>query len=394
MLNGQSRRIYIELVATGALAYTSYAMCRSPLLPLFARDLGAGPEMVGVVVAASTITGIAVKMPAGALSDVFGRRALLISGAAVFAFAPFAYLAVASLFWLLALRFVHGNATAIFGPVASATVSDLAPRNRRGAWLSVYSTMQAAGQAGGALLAASLIANGDFDRAFIASGVIGAGALVLAWRQPPRVNLAVGNEAWWRRLHSGLSEILRDRRILIVSGVQAALLLVSGSLAAFLPLFAKDALGLTTIDIGWIFAGQTTSTLIARPIFGAASDRWGRRALIVSGLAACSGAFGLVAMATDFTTLAVAVVLYGAALAVATSATSALVTDLSRQARYGAAHGVFGTIYDVGDAAGPIVAGLLVAALGYREMFFLNAGWALLLAVVFLAVPVAFQHDS
>ena len=52
-----------------------------------------------------------------------------------------------------------------------------------------------------------------------------------------------------------------------------------------------------------------------------------------------------------------------------TSATSAYITDLARRARYGAAHGVFGTIYDIGDALGPIAAGLLVAGVGYGWMF-------------------------
>lgn len=391
------KRAFVELIFTAALAYTSYAMCRSPLLPLFARHLGASPEMVGLVVAASTITGIAVKMPAGALSDVFGRRALLIGGAAVCALAPFAYAGVATLGWLIALRVAHGNATAIFGPVASATVSDLAPTGRRGQWLGTYSAVQAAAQAAGALVAGSLIVNGQFGRAFIASGVIGVGALALAWRQPRRANLVV-NEPWWQRTRAGLGEILSDRRIVIVSGLHAALLLVNGSLSAFLPLFAIDRLGLSTAEIGWLFAGQTAITLMARPVFGAASDRWGRRLVIVLGLTTCAGAFVLVANASDFATLAIAVVLYAGALALATSATSALVTDLSRRARYGAAHGVFGTIYDIGDAAGPIVAGLLVAALGYRDMFLLNATWTLILALGFLAlpfvVPVAFQHDS
>ena len=63
--------------------------------------------------------------------------------------------------------------------------------------------------------------------------------------------------------------------------------------------------------------------------------------------------------------LAAAVVVYAAGVAMTTSATSAYITDLSRRARYGAAHGVFGTIYDIGDALGPIAAGLLVAAVGY-----------------------------
>ena len=53
------------------------------------------------------------------------------------------------------------------------------------------------------------------------------------------------------------------------------------------------------------------------------------------------------------------------------------------RARYGAAHGVFGTIYDVGDAAGPIVAGLLVAAWGYTQMFQIMAMTAIVIAMAF-----------
>ena len=383
----QSRRTYIELVATAALAYTSYAMCRSPLLPLFARYLGATPTTIGLIVAASTITGIAVKMPAGALSDVFGRRALLVTGAAVFALAPFAYPAVTAVGWLVVLRFAHGNATAIFGPVASATVSDLAPSDRRGRWLGTYSAAQAAAQGSGAFLAGMLIANDRFDRAFIASGLIGLGALALATRQPPSVASPTGGEPWWQRMRPGLREVLRDRRIVTVSAAHAAVLLVNGSLATFLPLFAHEALGLSTTEVGGILAAQTVATLVARPASGAASDRWGRRLVIVAGLATCSCALALVATAVNAATLSLAVVLYGAALAVATSATSALVTDLSRKARYGAAHGVFGTIYDVGDASGPIVAGLLVAAIGYHDTFLVSAAAAASIAVVFYWLP-------
>jgi hypothetical protein len=53
--------------------------------------------MVGFVVGASTLTGIFPKLPAGASSDVLGRRPLLVLGTTVFATMPFTYLAVASL---------------------------------------------------------------------------------------------------------------------------------------------------------------------------------------------------------------------------------------------------------------------------------------------------------
>ena len=52
-----------------ALGYAAYAMCRAPVLPLYARQLGAGPELVGLVAGASTLTGVVLKLPAGAISD-------------------------------------------------------------------------------------------------------------------------------------------------------------------------------------------------------------------------------------------------------------------------------------------------------------------------------------
>ena len=179
------RAALVRLCAAGFVAYCSYSICRAPLLPLFARELGAGPSLIGLVMGASTLTGVFLKLPAGALSDLFGRRRLLVAGALVFATLPFSYLAVSTLAWLVALRFLHGSATAIFGPVASASLSDIAPAARRGAWLGTYSTAQGAGQAIGPILAGYAIAAGRFDVAFAVSGLIGLGAplIVGTWRE-------------------------------------------------------------------------------------------------------------------------------------------------------------------------------------------------------------------
>src|SRR5262245_23159584 len=104
----------VRLCAAGFIAYCSYSICRAPLLPLFARELGAGPSLIGFVMGASTLTGVFLKLPAGALSDLLGRRRLLVAGALVFATMPFTYLAVSTLTLLIVLRFLHGSATAIF----------------------------------------------------------------------------------------------------------------------------------------------------------------------------------------------------------------------------------------------------------------------------------------
>ena len=50
----------------GFFARLSYALARTPVLPLFALYLGAGPEAIGFAVGVSTVTGIFFKLPSGA----------------------------------------------------------------------------------------------------------------------------------------------------------------------------------------------------------------------------------------------------------------------------------------------------------------------------------------
>ena len=76
---------FLAIVLAGAVSRLGYQMARSPVLPRFAQDLGAAPELLGLIVAASTITGIFVKLPAGALSDVLGKRRMMLIGCIFFA---------------------------------------------------------------------------------------------------------------------------------------------------------------------------------------------------------------------------------------------------------------------------------------------------------------------
>ncbi len=358
----------VRLCAGASLAYCSYAMCRSPVLPLFARQLGATPERVGMVVGASTVTGIFLKLPSGVLSDRLGRRTLIVAAALVFAAMPFTYLGVATLAGLLLLRLVHGSATAMFGPVASATLSDVAPSERRGAWLGSYSAIQGAGQALGPVAAGWLIQGARFDAVFVVSGALGLIALtMLAWGMKPHQPTAVPRQrTGWAQ---AIAAVGRDRQILATSLAQAGQMLLNGTLAGFLPLFAHERLGLSARDIGLVFGLQTAATLAARPAFGAWSDRVERPLLVVVGVVMSSVAVAAMSWAGAFSTLTCLAGLYGMGAGVTTAATAARITDLAHRARYGAAHGVFGTIYDIGDASGPILAGFLVATLGYEAMF-------------------------
>jgi MFS family permease len=236
----------------------------------------------------------------------------------------------------------------------------------------------------GPVVAGALIARGRLDLLFLLAGIVATVALPLIWsldlHRPHPVAATPGG---WPRFGTGVAEVLAERRILVASIAHASYFVINGTLNAFLPLFAADRIGLDAGEIGWLFGLQTVTTLAVRPAIGAASDRLGRRGAITAGLAGCAASVLAISISHSHAGLLAAVLGYAVSVAVTTAATSAYITDVAPKARFGAAHGVFGTIYDIGDAGGPLAGGLLVQRLGYGPTFQLMATLAALTAAAF-----------
>lgn len=370
------------------LARLSYQMARSPVLPQFAASLGAAPELIGMVVAASTVTGVVFKLPAGAMSDILGRRRMMLLGAVFFAVPPFLYPFVTGSGALLALRFVHGFATAIFSPVASAYVAGLGDAGR-GARLGWFSSANDFGATAGPLIGGLILyATASFAANYLLVGVLGVVALVLALRVPEtqaaepaaQANLA----ARAAEMRDGLRSVLATPAILIAAAVEATMYLGFGAFLGFLPLYAKAA-GLDNAQIAFVLAFQLAVAVLAKPFAGTVSDRIGRKPVIVLGLFAVAVALPLIFRATGFAALLAIVPLLGLGIAAVTPATNALIADLVATNRLGAGMGVFGTIWDIGEAAGPILAGVLIGQLGYGLAFDTIAAATGAVALVFAA---------
>src|SRR5262245_42745648 len=84
-------RLFTRLCGIGFAAHLAYNLARDPVLSLWARSLDFSPAMVGVLMGASTFTGVLTKLVWGALSDSYGRRRLLLLATAVTAFVPILY---------------------------------------------------------------------------------------------------------------------------------------------------------------------------------------------------------------------------------------------------------------------------------------------------------------
>lgn len=374
---------FLTLVLAGMLARFGYQMVRSPVLPRFAQDLGAAPEMIGLIVAASTITGIFVKLPAGALSDIVGRKRMMLLGCLFFAGPPFLYPFVQNPIPLLFLRFLHGFATAIFSPVASAYVADLFQEGR-GEKLGWFASANDVGATVGPLLGGFvLFYTASYPATYFFVGILGLLPLLMVLRLPDEAEEPQGGGLnRWETFKAGVAEVAGSRPVLIASSLEASMYLGYGAFLGFLPPYAKG-IGFNDAQIGLVLGAQLGTTMVAKPLGGRLSDRIGRKPMILLGLFLCALTLPLVPLTRPFSILLGLSALFGLGVALVTPSTTALVADLVKAGRMGSAMGVFGTIWDTGEASGPIVAGFLIASLGYFSAFVAIACLMALAAILF-----------
>ena len=207
---------------------------------------------------------------------------------------------------------------------------------------------------------------------FLCSALTGAAALTLGLLTLRNGDKPAEGKNLAERFHlftEGIREVVADRRVLMTSSMEGIQNMSMGALEAFLPVYAVSVAGLNVFQAGLIWGVQIVVTFIAKPLMGRISDRWGRRPLIVAGMLLCAVPFALVPHLTGFVALMLAGMVFGLGEAFVTSSSAALVADFCKARHYGAAMGTFGTIFDVGHAAGPIVTGLLVASFGYGPAF-------------------------
>lgn len=392
MVSGSERvsKSFFYLSIMGLFAIFSSTMSKSPTLTLFAISLGASDLQIGLIAAASTIPGVLASLPFGIFSDVYGRRKIILLSASLFAIAPFLYLLVTSPFQLGIVRFFHGFATAIFGPVSVALVADLFP-SRRGARMSIFSSATLLGRwiapfIGGFLLT---VTNQSFHSVYLVCGISAILALMAATRIHPEKTgtLEIEHRSVSAAFVEGFREVASEHRIFVVSVVEAGQFFAYGAVEAFVPKYGRAIIGLSDWEIGAVLGLMGIFLMATKPIMGVFSDKVGRRLPIIIGLLLGASPLIAIFIVNSFLALALALIIFGTGMAMVTASTSPLVADFCKEKSYGSALGVLDTIMDIGQTLGPITFGLLIPILFYHASFAV-VGIVLLILVPLFVIAV------
>jgi MFS family permease len=368
--------IFWAVCVMGLFAILSSTMSKNPVLPHFAESLKT-PEgfWTGFVAIASTIPGILISLPAGSLSDILGRRKVLLISSLIFASAPFLYLLINFWWQLILVRFYHGFATGMFVPVAGALIAETFP-TKRGERISLFSSVTMVGRIIAPILGGFIleVTNKNFHSLYLAVGIAGVTAFITALpflrEKKPVVRDENSKSVTLRGIVHGWKSVAKTRGVLTVGFVEASQYYAYGSVEFFLVKYMGDVANLDPFVQGTIMASQLVIVMLSKPYLGRVSDRIGRRTPIIAGALISGIPLVAVPFSTHFLILLLLSIMYGLGFSMVTSSTPALVSELVPMEVVGSAMGFLSTIMDVGQTLGPLICSLiLVTSLGYIGLF-------------------------
>ncbi|MBV1799721.1 MFS transporter [Siccirubricoccus sp. G192] len=280
-----------RLAAAAASAHAADQLALAALPLLATLSLGAGPGLVGLLVAAQSAAWLLVSLPAGALVDRADRRHLMIRAQCATGLALL--LAALAGWWgatpLLGLAAFLGSAgTVVFALAAFAAVPALAarggealvPANARLELARALATLAAPVLAG--LLAARA---GEPALALLAAGLAALGAAAIAARGLPALPPASSpnRPPVGRAIAEGAGFVWRQP---LLRAVALCAIAWNGSFmaltAVFVP-FALTRLGLDAAGAGTALAGYGAGLVLGALAAGRLTRHLAPRALLVAG---------------------------------------------------------------------------------------------------------------
>jgi DHA1 family multidrug resistance protein-like MFS transporter len=393
-----THHIFLMLCIMGVFAILSSTMSKNPVLPSFAASLGT-PEgfWTGFVAVASTIPGILISLPAGSLSDIFGRRKVLLVSSVIFASAPFLYLIISSWWQLILVRFYHGFATGMFVPVTNALIAERF-LTKRGERISLFSSVTIVGRTVAPVLGGFIlyVTYNNFYSLYLAVGAAGVTAFLTALPfegEKKVVEYANLEDSALKDVVQGWVDLAKTRGVLIVGLIEASQYYTYGSVEFFLVKYLGEIAKLDPFLQGVVMGSQLLVVMLSKPYMGRLSDRIGRRIPIVAGSIVSSLPLVLIPFFTQFPIVLLLSVTYGLGFSLVTSSTPALISELVSFQVVGGAMGLLGTIMDIGQTLGPMVSSLvLVTSLRYVGLFFSLTIALLFSCTLFLVSRISEAH--
>ena len=351
-------------------------------LPVYAKQVGVGVAMIGLLIAVYDLAEIVAKPTFGAIADRAGMKRTMLLGILVFIASSLAYL------WsrpqlLLLIRFLQGVGAAALSSVSLALVA-VYYEGTRGRAYGIYNTIKGAGYVVSPLVGGALILRKNFGYLFVASAVVGVVAF-LASLFLPNVK---GNARPFEEDEGELSlqsvlSVLRTPTLWRWYLVIVVNMFFVSILFGFVPVYLYS-LGYKSEIAGVFLSVLALSYLLVQPFAGWLADKYTARTTVLLGIAVSALTIVLIPF-TRGVPLAFISIVAGLGIGTVWTNSDAAVSSLAKEGRLGATMGMAGSFKEFGDMVGPVLIGVLSQVFGLT-LGFISCAVLGLLSLALLSV--------
>jgi MFS family permease len=358
------------------------------LLPVYGRDIGAGVLEIGLFFSVFSLMTVLLRPVVGWAIDRYGRRPFYLIGLALYAATMFGFAAIDAVWGIVLARALQGLASSLLWLSARAVIADVTDRGERGRGFGTIAQASSRGSILGAFIGFTLLNSSirlggrtyDLGSWEVLFGVYAATTLVA---------LAIG---WLRLPETHAYDALRKHRPIQWSRPWMLLLLVTlvtGASAAMISpiliVFLQDRLQVGADELSWAFLPSGLVWALLPRYLGRLADRFGRKPLMLLGLAAAALTSFVIPHLASLAALALLWAWQALCYAAGDPAEQALVADLTEGDQRGKAYGYYAFAAGIGATVGPVGGAWLYERFGVSTPFYAN-GVVLALCAVVLAV--------
>lgn len=343
-----------------------------PFFPLFIKKLGGGTFEIGTIYLISFFFALLFQIPIGKLSDKYGRKWFLIFGYVILLLVPLMYSIIEEMYPLPFIAALGGIGASMVTPTTYAFITDYSSSEERGFAYGLFQTIIGVSGFSGPILAAYLVQNGGFDLLFYVVSITTCIGLIFLFclREKP-VKITEETEKNYGILDA-LKIIALRRNLRFFFFVAFLGSIFSSFWIAFLPLYAVDVIGISTLNLGILYSAIEIAKTMGTFFGGFIADRYDKKNTLVFSEFIMATVF-MLALATNFYHLLIISFYLNLLKGVGGPAGSAIISESMPSELRGTIWGYFLSFMQIGGFISPLLIAYLWLSFGIFPFFILYA---------------------
>jgi MFS family permease len=354
----------------------------SPLMSIFAEDLGATGVWLGAIFSGYFLARALIMPFIGRLSDQWGKRKIfLVLGLATLGFTSIGYILSRDVIQLMLARFLQGLGSGIVLPISLAYIGDITPHGKEGSYIGYINMARMAGWGSGPLVGGILMEWYGFEMPFLIMGALAFLALAF-------VLILLPEKEMQEQSHTQPRPTISYRTILNIPAIRGVVVfrvitaIGTGNLFSFFPLLA-DSLGIPPGDVGILLSSRVLIMSFLQGPFGILADRYDKtRLILLSGIGSAILML-LVPSTHTFWELLTLGIFIGLNWAMLIPASTGLAAEYGREHGMASVMSTINVGMSIGMVIGPLTSGVIMDLFNIQAIFYYGGFMAILGSLIF-----------